>query len=164
MKIASKIVNMLALVITVFAIMFCGTFAIPRLFGITPYIVQSPSMTPTINVGDIVFIDTKDKTLQDGDIGAYQMIDEKTGDYIVITHRVVSVKDNHNTYVFRGDANNSDDPDVPAQDIVGKYKADIPHVGYIFAGRDSKIIAIFIIFIVVAANIFSAAFSTFANK
>lgn len=154
MRTASKVTGIIATIITVFAIVFCGIFVFPRIFGIKPYIVQTPSMTPIIGVGDVVFVNERIFDLQPGDIGAYAMTNPDTGEAITITHRVISVNDD-GTYTFKGDANNTSDPDVNASDIVGKYVFRIPKIGLILGGHQREITIALVVLVVVVNGLTS---------
>ncbi|WP_062108293.1 signal peptidase I SipW [Bacillus niameyensis] len=101
----------------------------PSLFGYQLKSVLSGSMEPAIQTGSIIAIQlTDDRTsLKEGDVITF-----KTKDNILITHRIIEIKDNGQQYITQGDNNNAPDVEpVLAQNIVGKYKGlTIPFVGY----------------------------------
>ena len=81
-------------------------------FGYTMFEVQTNSMARTIYAGDWIIVKF-DPDIKVNDIITYK----KDNDFI--THRVTEIK--NQTYVTRGDANNTKDPDtVDRSDVVGK--------------------------------------------
>lgn len=81
-------------------------------FGYTMFEVQTNSMARTIYAGDWIIVKF-DADIKVNDIITYK----KDNDFI--THRVTEIK--NQTYVTRGDANNTKDPDtVDRSDVVGK--------------------------------------------
>ena len=81
-------------------------------------------MEPTIHTGSVVFIDTKDKNVEKGDIVAFQRGD------IFVTHRIAGFCEEG--YLTKGDANDSVDPGaVSREQIVGKSLASLPKAGFI---------------------------------
>jgi len=89
-------------------------------FGYSTFEVQTGSMTPAINVSDLIIV-KKDDTPSVRDIITYK----KDGEFI--THRVVEAY--KETYVTKGDANNSNDEAITKDQIVGKVVKIIPHFG-----------------------------------
>lgn len=87
-------------------------------------LVQSGSMSPAINTGDLVVVKPVSK-YQKGDIVTF-LSKEK----INITHRIVSIQGNQiNT---KGDANQVNDQDfIEKSQILGKVFYNIPNFGYI---------------------------------
>lgn len=91
-------------------------------FGYTSFEVQTGSMVPAVNINDLVIVKI-DKSPKIGDIITYQKGNA------FITHRVVeSYKE---TYVTRGDANNTKDEAIKKDQIVGKVVKVIPNFGAI---------------------------------
>ena len=96
----------------------------PILFGWSAAVVISGSMSPAIEVDDMVIIH-RQGAYSCGDIVMY-----KDGDSLV-THRVEEVT--QTGYITRGDANNTPDPPVSADRVVGKVVFVIPKVGRLTA-------------------------------
>ncbi|GAB2727110.1 signal peptidase I [Nocardioides pakistanensis] len=104
----------------------------PRLFGWTPYVVTSGSMSPTFNAGAvIVAAPTDGMTLRVGDVVSFNTESGMT------THRVVERRTARNgdservTYVTKGDANKSRDPaPLDPRNVVGTAKFGVPLLGY----------------------------------
>ena len=91
-------------------------------FGYTTFEVQTGSMADTINPGDWMVVKTT-KNIKLDDIITYS----QEGEFI--THRVVEVyKD---TYVTKGDANNSKDDAIYKEQIVGRVEKILPGLGII---------------------------------
>lgn len=91
-------------------------------FGYSMFEVQTGSMADTINPGDWIVVKTT-KNVKLDDIITYS----QEGEFI--THRVVEAyKD---TYVTKGDANNSKDDAIHKEQIVGKVEKILPGLGII---------------------------------
>ena len=92
----------------------------PTVFGYASAVVLSGSMEPAISVNDMVIIH-KQQSYELQDVVMYE------GEHSMITHRIVGT--NEGAYITRGDANNTDDPAVPAEKVVGKVVLVIPKIG-----------------------------------
>lgn len=159
MYLFSKVFDAITTVYTIAILIVLGFLIFPRFFGITPYVVESPSMTPMISVGSVAYINTKDTTVTIGDVAAYR-IQTETGETIV-THRIKAINED-GSYTFQGDANNIEDANsVQQSQIIGKYVFGIPRLGYLFAGRE-KTVSWILAGLVVSLNIFSAIFHKIA--
>ena len=132
MKKALKIIlNVLAWLIVIFALLitilvFSSTSGngIANLFGLIPLTVDSQSMSPTFEQGDLIVCKQIDDvtTLQEGDVITFWTIID--GHKVKNTHRIVKIVNNGTTYSFitRGD-NNPIDDSLPAYqaDLIGKW-------------------------------------------
>ena len=121
MKIVKNIINVLTTLIIVVGVVFIGLY----LCGITPYVVLSGSMEPTIKTGSLCFINkhVKYENIKEKDIIAFKM--EGT----LVTHRVYSVTDEG--FETKGDNNDDKDGSLVTKDnFVGKNIFWIPKVGY----------------------------------
>lgn len=116
-KPSSKIFSIMLIALS---ILLLGSF----LLGVRLLAVGSGSMTPSINIGDVVVaIPVSPGELKTGDVIVF------TGDSSLIVHRIVEPSGN-NCFVTRGDANESPDPLWACSgSIVGKVIAVIPLVG-----------------------------------
>ncbi len=107
-------------------------FTVPRLFGWELQVVLSGSMEPALPVGSVTFVEpTAADQVRVGDMLTYRLPAEPT---MQVTHRVVEVvrEGGSLSFVTKGDAN--DKPDsyiVPADDVVGTVRWDIPYLGYL---------------------------------
>lgn len=88
--------------------------------------VVSGSMEPTIHVGDLIVIDTKETEFKENDIITFT---DDDGSFV--THRIISI--NNDKMVTKGDNNNSDDPSSSVTTIVGKYLFKLSGMGILFA-------------------------------
>lgn len=103
----------------------------PSVFGVTPMVVQSGSMSGDaedhIEVGDLIFTVKPDMDeLKKGDIISYM-----EGD-IAVTHRIVDIQvdaDGKRRFITKGDANNTEDPAVGEEAVFGVYKGRIAKLG-----------------------------------
>lgn len=104
----------------------------PTIFGITPLVVLSGSMSGNaedhIEVGDLIFVDRTDTdALAVGDVISFQ------SKGAIITHRITEIKTNEagaRQFTTKGDANNAEDKAaVEADAVVGVFKARIPKLG-----------------------------------
>jgi len=121
MKIVKNIINVLTTLIIVVGVVFVGLY----ICGITPYVVLSGSMEPTIKTGSLCFINkhAKYEKIKEKDIIAFKM--EGT----LVTHRVYSVTDEG--FETKGDNNDDKDGSLVTKDnFVGKNIFWIPKVGY----------------------------------
>ena len=97
--------------------------------GIKPYVIVSGSMEPTLNVGDVVFIEKSDFN----EVGSSDIIAYYNGEQIIV-HRVVDIKVSNNDVVLKlkGDANENIDPiGVTEELFLGKVVFKVPKVGLI---------------------------------
>lgn len=103
---------------------------VPSVMGFKPLTVLSGSMSPSLLPGDMIvarYIDPG--SIEAGDVITYR-VDERT----LVTHRVVEVVRENGLLAFRtrGDANNTDDPElVPADKVIGSMVFKIPYAGYV---------------------------------
>lgn len=92
---------------------------IPSVFGVSPVVVLSGSMSPAFEAGDMIFIQETDPyTLKVNDVICY--LEEESA----VTHRIMEVQqqDGSLLYITQGDANNTEDArPVSPQQIQGKY-------------------------------------------
>ncbi len=103
----------------------------PSVFGVTPMVVQSGSMSGTaedhIEVGDLIFtVKPNTAELKKGDIISYM-----EGD-IAVTHRIVDIKtdsDGKRGFITKGDANNTEDPMISEDAVFGLYKGRMAGLG-----------------------------------
>ena len=115
-KIAGKII------IGILALILVGLGFIYFVPGYGLYLVRSESMTPTINMGDLIITGPVNGEVKEGDIITYELNGE------LVTHRVHSIEE---TIVTKGDAVEDTDPwTVKDSSIQGTYLFKIPYVGY----------------------------------
>ena len=93
----------------------------PTVLGVAPMVVLSGSMSGTaedhIEVGDLIFTKQADiDELKVGDVVAFM------DGSIVVTHRIVSISADRSEFVTKGDANNTEDEPISADQIIGQYE------------------------------------------
>jgi len=115
-------IPILAILVFVLAYFISGYF---RYYAIA---VATGSMTPNINVGDVVIVDqhTKYQDLKIGQVIAYKY------DNIIVVHRLVDIIVVGDDYYFytKGDANNAKDNYIIYPDtIVGEVNVRVPYMG-----------------------------------
>jgi signal peptidase I len=91
-----------------------------NIYGYTFFEVATGSMADTINIGDVVIVKINDE-IQENDIIVYK--EENS----FITHRIIEI--NEESIITRGDANNSEDKPIQANQILGKVVYNIPQIG-----------------------------------
>ena len=143
---SGRILNMIINVILVAAIILAAVCTyvsfvsssgngVPNIFGVRPFSIQTDSMYPTLNAGDLIF-DTavKDTTeLEVGDIITYWTV--IYGERVLNTHRITEIYDGGGYLIFatKGDNNTMGDAlTVHESEVVGKYKSKIPGLGKVF--------------------------------
>ena len=102
--------------------------------------VVSPSMEPTIHVGDLIVIDIKDNDYEVNDIVTYE---DENG--LLVTHRIIEVSDDY--IITQGDNNNSNDGEISLDTIYGKLLFSSHALGVIISILRNKIV-LFLIFII----------------
>lgn len=107
---------------------------VANLFGYTPLVVESDSMSPTFVSGDLIFIRKCDPAeLKEGDIICFHTIIDNQ--YALNTHRIQSIESigDARSYTTIGDNNNgiADQHVISDGDIVGKYIGHITGAGKI---------------------------------
>ena len=127
-KIIGYILNFLLVV--VFLLIILGGYYIfqikvmnygyANIFGYTFFEVATGSMSPTIEIGDVVIVKLT-KQVNENDIIVYQ----EGNDFI--THRLI--EKNGNELVAKGDANNSEDKPIQLSMVLGQVVQIIPKIG-----------------------------------
>ena len=106
---------------------------LPSVFGISPTVVASGSMSPEFEKNDLIFIQSVDVDAlnEKEDVICFVTSD---GDYV--THRInrIVVVDGVKRFYTKGDANNAEDKDyILAEQIQGKYVYKIASIGGVVA-------------------------------
>ena len=105
---------------------------VANLFGYTPLVVESNSMSPTFKKDDLIFVKKYDTSkLEEGDIICFHTI--INNEYALNTHRIQSIAESGEarSYTTIGDNNNgvADQHIISDGDIVGKYVGHISGAG-----------------------------------
>ena len=122
-----KLLNIIGTLLMVIIIVICLSVTAPKLFGVSPYVVVSGSMTPAIPVNSLIYVKGCDPAqLDKGDIILFY--DSKDG--TPVTHRVVENDTGSKEIITKGDANNGIDlrPALYAN-VVGKVILHVPVIG-----------------------------------
>lgn len=138
-KAGTVVVSVLLWVVILVAALYAFTTMATRdnqnvsdLFGYTPMAVQSDSMAPTFERGDLILIKKCDtSTLKEGDIICFHTI--INNEYALNTHRIQSIVEQGGarSYTTLGDNNNgiTDTHVISDGDIVGKYVGKVQKLG-----------------------------------
>lgn len=98
--------------------------SLPRLFGFDIYAVISPSMSPEIPMGSIVYAkEIAPEDIQPEDVIVYQSVND------TVTHRVVENRVVEGEIITKGDANAAVDAAVPYQNVIGKVQYHLSFYG-----------------------------------
>lgn len=129
-------VYLLAAAIIVGAILFSfSTSEDKALFGYRYYTVLTGSMSPTYNVGDMIFVQLKEgKDINVGDVITFNPSQDSDA---YLTHRVTEKIENYEgsgvtCFRTQGDANNAQDSFlIDEQRVIGTVNFGIPMIGYV---------------------------------
>lgn len=142
MRIVSKILNALETVVIVLIVAVALLLTLPKAIGYYPFIVLSGSMEPTVHVGAMAYINTRDTDVKQGDIVMYQA-NEST----MVIHRIHGYNED-GTMEMKGDANEDIDfVPVSQEQIKGTYVFSVPMLGYAVANVKAPHIIIAVIWI-----------------
>ena len=112
-------------------------------FGYSIFEVQTGSMKPEIDPGDWILVKSSQNIKLD-DIITYK----QDGEFI--THRVIGVY--NNTFITKGDANNSKDDPIDQKQVVGKVVKILPHFGILKKTIFNPIVLVAIITTILVSN------------
>ena len=126
-KIWDSITSVLVGLVVIFAIFLMGS----RLVGLQVFNVVSGSMTPTYNVGDLIYVKTVDPdSVEVGDPITFVLNE----DLVVATHRVTAIDAENRYFTTKGDANSTEDATpVHFNNLIGVPVFSIPLLGYVSA-------------------------------
>ena len=154
-KIISYTIIIILMIIASFFIVYVISGKLAEKKGVNPpfglYTIISPSMTPNIDVYDVVFVKKTDTSnLKVDDVITFYSTNAFFGN-TPITHRIVEILDIPNTgtmYRVKGDANTAaDNEKVIPSNVIGKVMFKIPKLGkiqFFLASKTGWIIAILI--------------------
>lgn len=123
-----KICNFFSSLIFIILLLIALVMFVPNILGYKSFAVISGSMEPNIHVGSIVYAKEADfNDLRVDDIISYQLSSDT-----MVTHRIVSIDNEKQTVVTKGDTNDVEDSaPVSKENIIGKVAFSIPLLGYI---------------------------------
>lgn len=114
---------------------------LPTINGYGVLEVISGSMEPTIDIGDLVIINTNFDELKENDIITFY---DARGNFV--THRIIEIVNNE--FVTKGDNNNSKDQGrITKNEVVGIYVKRIKGLGKLMAGFKNPITMVMILVI-----------------
>ena len=125
MKTLSRVIQIFTSIIAVLVVVM---FILPIAFGIRPFIVLSGSMEPGIKTGSVVYINTNVSSYEivKNDIIGFRLNNQ------TVTHRVVEVNKEDQSFITKGDANEERDATpVTFTNYLGKTIFTIPFIGKI---------------------------------
>ena len=109
----------------------------PTLFGFRIYIVDSGSMSPTIEVDSMILVkEMKKEEIISDDIITYYGHNKESR----VTHRVMEVEDSGRSFITKGDANQINDPlPLDGNKLIGKVVFTIPVIGKVFRSLSTQL-------------------------
>ena len=163
-KIISFILNILLTIVTI--VIIIGIYYIyqlkiekndyANLFGYTFFEVATGSMSPTMEIGDVVIVKLT-KEVETNDIIVY--VDGEN----IISHSLIEINDDH--LIAKGDANNSEDKPIQRDMVLGEVVQIVPKIGIwrkIFTS--SEVVGLVLILIVLFSAIFMYSTSDSKDK
>lgn len=122
-----KLVHYITNFVIIIIVAFMALLYVPRIAGITPYVVLSGSMEPAYHVGSLIFVNKNFDSIEVGDPITFYVSNNT-----LVTHRVVDIDTQRMLYTTKGDANNTPDGSLVAyNNIVGVPLFTIPYLGYV---------------------------------
>lgn len=123
-----RVLNFIGIMIMLLVILVMLPFTVPKLFGYEIYGVLSESMTPAYPVGSVIFVEKCG--YGDVRVGEAVTFTLGTGTGNVMTHRIISKDEEAGTFLTKGDANNTADPEPVNKDrLIGRVRLAIPLLG-----------------------------------
>ncbi len=147
---------------------------VPSFFGIRPFSIQSDSMSPFFEEGDLIisYKVTDYIALEVGDVITFWTI--INGERVLNSHRIIAIEDYGTYYYFstQGDNNSiADSLGVHQSEIVGKYITHIPNVGTFIDFLQTStgfliviVVPVLLFFVYNLVSFFKALFSYQAEK
>ena len=149
LEVLSSIFAVIVICVSLFTLIFRVIFKVQviKIFGYSGLIILTGSMEPTYHPGDIIFIKEQKDYFVDNVITFQQR-------GMIVTHRIIG-KDGE-TFVTKGDANNSADTPINLSDIYGKVIASIPKVGRVILFLQKPIGIVTLVVILISLEVFFA--------
>lgn len=152
----SKVLKILGNVCIGLTILIClvfSVFTIPRFFGITPFVVQSGSMDPTIPTGSVVFTNTNDTDVVVGDVITYSL-STGTNTGVFVTHRVNDINETRGLIQTKGDNNDHADGWLEKSAVTGTVLFHVPKAGFLLNHLQEKGFVVLAIWVFVINALF----------
>lgn len=137
-----RIIKCGANILTAGYLIVLAALAIPPLAGLKLFSVISPSMSPEIRAGAVVYVQNRAfADIREGDIITYRI--KETG--VTVTHRVTEKNETEKIFYTKGDANKTEDAKaVRQEEVLGVVCLSVPFLGYaafFLEGAEKKIVA-----------------------
>lgn len=154
--------NVLRIVLTVIASIILGINVymlnakrlagnqLPMPFGYGAAIVMSGSMSPALEVGDLVIVKevSEEGTVRQEDLSSGDVIVYEDGDSYVL-HRIIEKNEPDKIFITKGDYNNSVDAPVSFRQVKGVLFQSIPGAGDVLLMMRNPLFIVFLIVLVV---------------
>lgn len=138
-KIINIIVDTLIVIMLIVSVIVAGLAitsrndGVPNLFGYAPLSVQTDSMVPTFESGDLIIsnVINSDTTINVDDVITYTT--KIQGETVLNTHRVIEIQESNgfNFYITKGDNNPiPDEEPVPEIDVYAVYNTGVCLKGF----------------------------------
>ena len=123
---------------------------LPMPFGYGAAIVMSGSMSPALEVGDLVIVKevSEEGTVRQEDLSSGDVIVYEDGDSYVI-HRIIEKNEPDKIFITKGDYNNSADAPVSFRQVKGVLFQSIPGAGDVLLMMRNPLFIVFLIVLVV---------------
>lgn len=122
-KITKAILNLIFTIIIIVGVVFIALYC----FGVQPYVVETGSMRPTMDVNSLCFINKRANydDMREGDIIAFKL---ESGAFA--THRIKTITEEG--FETKGDANSAPDRiTITKENFIGKNIFSIPKIGVV---------------------------------
>lgn len=121
--------NIFTAFIVLLSVVLLTVGLIPVFTSYEGYYVSTDSMTPVINVGDLVF--TKKVEFEDIEVGDVLTF-TRNGSKKFFSHRVVEINAREKSFRTKGDYNNVRDPGYTSfESVVGRVENKLPLLGFV---------------------------------
>ena len=149
LKVTKVLINTLMTLVLIIGIAFIFLY----LIGIEPFVVESGSMQPTIQVGSLSFVN---KNIKYNDIKENDIIAFKSPNGAKVTHRVIKITTEG--FETKGDSNNkSDGISTTESNYIGKNVFSIPRLGILVKSIQTtkgRIVLVTIIIVILLSGFF----------
>lgn len=131
---------------------------LPMPFGYGAAIVMSGSMSPALEVGDLVIVKevSEEGTVRQEDLSSGDVIVYEDGDSYVI-HRIIEKNESQKTFTTKGDYNNAADAPVSFSQVKGVLFKSISGAGDVLLMMRNPVFIVFLIVLVILWTELSAA-------
>lgn len=161
-SIAKKAMQILSIALVIIEILVIGSIVItkvsgnvPNLFGYSLYVIASPSMSPDLEIGDVIV----SRQYKGGELREGQVVEYigKSGDMAgkIITHRIVSIsgEGDDRVIITKGTANTDEDPPISPSDIIAVMTYKTVVIDKIYAVLSTTVGFIFLVLLPMMAMI-----------